>query len=167
MENYLLDNGSADGVGHSVTNIYENVKSDRDMVTVIMVFAYGFITLIALIAVANIFNTVSTGIILRRKEFAMLKSVGMADRGVVKILSLESLMSGIKSLVIGLPISAAVCVLIHLAISRGFETAFIVPWASIIGAVAGVFAVTFISMLYAANRLKNENILDSIRDENI
>lgn len=167
LENYLLDNGSADGVGHSVTNIYENVKSDRDMVTVIMVFAYGFITLIALIAVANIFNTVSTGIILRRKEFAMLKSVGMADRGVVKILSLESLMSGIKSLVIGLPISAVVCVLIHVAISRGFETAFIVPWASIIGAVAGVFAVTFISMLYAANRLKNENILDSIRDENI
>ena len=154
-------------MGHSVTNIYENVKSDRDMVTVIMVFAYGFITLIALIAVANIFNTVSTGIILRRKEFAMLKSVGMTDRGVVKILSLESLMSGIKSLVIGLPISAVVCVLIHLAISRGFETPFVVPWASIIGAVAGVFAVTFISMLYAANRLKNENILDSIRDENI
>lgn len=167
LENYLLGNGSADGVGHSVTNIYENVKSDRDMVTVIMVFAYGFITLIALIAVANIFNTVSTGIILRRKEFAMLKSVGMTDRGVVKILSLESLMSGIKSLVIGLPISAVVCVLIHVAISRGFETAFIVPWASIIGAVAGVFAVTFISMLYAANRLKKENILDSIRDENI
>lgn len=167
LENYLLGNGSADGVGHSVTNIYENVKSDRDMVTVIMVFAYGFITLIALIAVANIFNTVSTGIILRRKEFAMLKSVGMTDKGVLNILSLESLMSGIKSLVIGLPISAVVCVLIHMAISRGFETAFIVPWASIIGAVAGVFAVTFISMLYAANRLKKENILDSIRDENI
>lgn len=167
LENYLLGNGSADGVGHSVTNIYENVKSDRDMVTVIMVFAYGFITLIALIAVANIFNTVSTGIILRRKEFAMLKSVGMTDKGVLNILSLESLMSGIKSLVIGLPISAVVCVLIHVAISRGFETAFIVPWASIIGAVAGVFAVTFISMLYAANRLKKENILDSIRDENI
>lgn len=167
LENYLLGNGSADGVGHSVTNIYENVKSDRDMVTVIMVFAYGFITLIALIAVANIFNTVSTGIILRRKEFAMLKSVGMTDKGVLNILSLESLMSGIKSLVIGLPISAVVCVLIHVAISRGFETAFIVPWASIISAVAGVFAVTFISMLYAANRLKKENILDSIRDENI
>lgn len=167
LENYLLGNGSADGVGHSVTNIYENVKSDRDMVTVIMVFAYGFITLIALIAVANIFNTVSTGIILRRKEFAMLKSVGMTDKGVLNILSLESLMSGIKSLVIGLPISAAVCVLIHVAISRGFETAFIVPWASIIGAVVGVFTVMFISMLYAANRLKKENILDSIRDENI
>lgn len=167
LENYLLGNGSADGVGHSVTNIYENVKSDRDMVTVIMVFAYGFITLIALIAVANIFNTVSTGIILRRKEFAMLKSVGMTDRGVVKILSLESLMSGIKSLIIGLPISAAVCVLIHMAISQGIEASFVIPWASIIGAVAGVFAVTFISMLYAANRLKKENILDSIRDENI
>lgn len=167
LENYLLGNGSADGVGHSVTNIYENVKSDRDMVTVIMVFAYGFITLIALIAVANIFNTVSTGIILRRKEFAMLKSVGMTDRGVVKILSLESLMSGIKSLIIGLPISAVVCVLIHMAISQGIEASFVIPWASIIGAVAGVFAVTFISMLYAANRLKKENILDSIRDENI
>lgn len=167
LENYILRNGRQDDFEFSINNVYETNKNERDMATVIMVFAYGFITLIALIAVANIFNTVSTGIILRRKEFAMLKSVGMTDRGVVKILSLESLMSGIKSLVIGLPISAVVCVLIHVAISRGFETAFIVPWASIIGAVAGVFAVTFISMLYAANRLKKENILDSIRDENI
>lgn len=167
LENYILRNGRQDDFEFSINNVYETNKNERDMVTVIMVFAYGFITLIALIAVANIFNTVSTGIILRRKEFAMLKSVGMTDKGVLNILSLESLMSGIKSLVIGLPISAVVCVLIHVAISRGFETAFIVPWASIIGAVAGVFAVTFISMLYAANRLKKENILDSIRDENI
>lgn len=167
LEKYLLNNGNADRAGFSVANIWENTKSDRDMVTVIMVFAYGFITLIALIAVANVFNTVSTGIILRRKEFAMLKSVGMTDRGIVNILSFESLLSGIKSLVIGLPISAVICLLIHKAIAQGFETAFIVPWYSIIGAVAGVFAVMFISMLYAANRLKKENILDSIRDENI
>ena len=167
LESYILRNGRQDDFEFSIDNVYETNKNERDMATVITVFAYGFITLIALIAVANIFNTVSTGIILRRKEFAMLKSVGMTDRGVVKILSLESIISGIKSLVIGLPISAVMCVLIHLAISRGFETAFVVPWASIIGAVAGVFTVMFISMLYAANRLKKENILDSIRDENI
>lgn len=167
LQSYVLGNGKGTGDGISVTNVYSNTKNYRDMATVITVFAYGFITLISLIAVANIFNTVSTGIILRRKEFAMLKSVGMTDRGVVKILSLESLMSGIKSLIIGLPISAVVCVLIHMAISQGIEASFVIPWASIIGAVAGVFAVTFISMLYAANRLKKENILDSIRDENI
>lgn len=167
LESYILRNGRQDDFEFSINNVYETNKNERDMATVIMVFAYGFITLIALIAVANVFNTVSTGIILRRKEFAMLKSVGMTDKGVLNILSLESLISGIKSLVIGLPISAAVCVLIHLAISRGFETPFVVPWASIIGAVVGVFTVMFISMLYAANRLKKENILDSIRDENI
>lgn len=167
LENYILRNGRQNDFEFSINNVYETNKNDRDMATVITVFAYGFITLIALIAVANIFNTVSTGIILRRKEFAMLKSVGMTDKGVVKILSLESIISGIKSLVIGVPISAVVCVLIHLAISRGFETPFVIPWASIIGAVAGVFAVMFISMLYAAKKLKKENILDSIRDENI
>ena len=167
LQSYLLSNGRSTGDGMSVTNIYSNTKNSRDMSTVITVFAYGFITLIALIAVANIFNTVSTGIILRRKEFAMLKSVGMTDKGVVKILSLESLMSGIKSLVIGLPVSAVVCVLINLAIKQGVETSFLIPWASVIGAVAGVFAVMFISMLYAAKKLKKENILDSIRDENI
>ena len=164
---YLNRDENLVGSGLSIVNIAESTKSDRDFTTVIMVFAYGFITLIALIAVANVFNTVSTGIILRRKEFAMLKSVGMTDRGVVKILFLESFISGAKALFIGLPVSAAICLLIYKAIAQGFETAFIVPWYSIIGAVAGVFAVTFISMLYAANRLKKENILDSIRDENI
>lgn len=167
LEEYLLGSENLVGSGFSVINIAESTKSDRDLTTVIMVFAYGFITLIALIAVANVFNTVSTGIILRRKEFAMLKSVGMTDKGVVKILSLESVMSGAKALIIGLPVSAVICLLIYKAIAQGFETAFIVPWASIIGAVAGVFIVTFISMLHAANRLKKENILDSLRDENI
>lgn len=167
LQSYILSDGKGTGDGISVTNIYSNTKNGRDMATVITVFAYGFITLIALIAVANIFNTVSTGIILRRKEFAMLKSVGMTDKGVVKILLLESIMSGIKSLIIGLPISAAVCILINLAIKQGVETSFLIPWASVIGAVAGVFAVMFISMLYAAKKLKKENILDSIRDENI
>lgn len=167
LEEYLLGSENLVGSGFSVINIAESTKSDRDLITVIMVFAYGFITLIALIAVANVFNTVSTGIILRRKEFAMLKSVGMTDRGVEKILFLESFISGAKALIIGLPVSAVICLLIYKAIAQGFETAFIVPWASIIGAVAGVFIVTFISMLHAANRLKKENILDSLRDENI
>lgn len=167
LESYILRNGRQDDFGFSINNVYETNKNERDMATVITVFAYGFITLIALIAVANIFNTVSTGIILRRKEFAMLKSVGMTDRGVEKILFLESFISGAKALIIGLPVSAVICLLIYKAIAQGFETAFIVPWASIIGAVAGVFIVTFISMLHAANRLKKENILDSLRDENI
>lgn len=167
LEKYITANGKGTGDGIFTNNIYDETKNERDKVTAIKVFAYGFIILIALIAVANVFNTISTGIILRKKEFAMLKSVGMTDRGVIKILFLENLISGLKGIIAGVLISAVVCGIVYVAALQSMDIFFRVPWGSVIAAVAVVLIVTFISTLYAASKLKKENILDSLRGENI
>ena len=97
----------------------------------------------------------------------MLKSVGMTDRGVIKILFLENLISGLKGIIAGVLISAIVCGIVYVAALQSMDIFFTVPWGSVIAAVAVVLIVTFISTLYAARKLKKENILDSLRDENI
>ena len=141
--------------------------TDRNTIFIINVFSYGFIILISLIAAANVFNTISTGINLRRREFAMLKSVGMAQKGFRKMMNYECLMYGTKSLMWGLPAAVGVTYLIFRSINAGYITGFYIPWVSIVVAIFSVFAVVFTTMLYSMNKIKNDNTIDSLRNENL
>ena len=152
---------------YSISNIGQMMNVTRNMLLILNVFCYGFITLMALITTANVFNTISTNVQLRRREFAMLKSVGMTKRGFNKMINFECIFYGLKALMIGLPISLAVTLLIHMAMASGVDMAFMVPWTSIVIAVAGVFLIVFITMLYAMSRVRRENIIDALKNENL
>ncbi len=128
-------------------------------------FSYGFIILISLIAAANVFNTISTNISLRRRDLAMLRSVGMTERGFRKMMNFECLLYGAKALLYGLPVSAVVALLIYGAMSDGYATVFRLPWISIGIVVLSVFAVVFATMLYAMHKVGKENPIDALRSE--
>ena len=99
-----------------------NAETNRNVITIIRVFAYGFIVLISLIAAANVFNTISTNISLRRREFAMLKSVGMTQKGFRRMMNYECLLYGSKALLLGLPVSCGITYLIYRAVTTAYET---------------------------------------------
>lgn len=143
------------------------VESDRNLITIIRVFAYGFLTLISLISVANVFNTISTNISLRRREFAMLKSVGMTQKGFNRMMSFECLLYGVRALILGLPISLGVTYLIHLAINEGYATSFQLPFKAMIIATISVFLVVFVTMMYSMRKIKKDNPIDALKNENL
>ncbi len=147
-------------------DVYASSEHDRNMVTIINVFAYGFIVLISLISVANVFNTISTSILLRRREFAMLKSVGMTEQGISKMLKYECLLYGIKSLAYGIPVSFVITYLIFKSIGAGYELDFYLPWQSVGIAVCSVFMIVFSTMLYARKKVKKDNLIDVLKNEN-
>ncbi len=149
----------------SLINYAEQVEEQRNIITVIEVFSYGFIILISLIAAANVFNTISTNISLRRRDLAMLRSVGMTERGFRKMMNFECLLYGAKALLYGLPVSAVVALLIYGAMSDGYATVFRLPWISIGIVVLSVFAVVFATMLYAMHKVGKENPIDALRSE--
>ena len=142
-------------------------ETERAMITVINIFSFGFITLISLIAAANVFNTISTNLNLRRREFAMLKSIGMTPRAFSKMMNFECLLYGFKGLLYGLPVSFFITWLIYRAIGNGLETAFFIPWYSIAIAVLSVFLVVFATMLYSMHKIHKENTIDALKNENI
>ncbi len=150
-----------------VYNMAESRRSSESAATIFSVFVYGFVILICAIAVANIFNTISTSIALRRREFAMLQSVGMTPRGFRKMIRFETLFYGIKALAYGLPISLAVLVLIYQALRENFSFAFSVPWVSVLGCIAGVFAIVGVTMVYAAAKTRKGNLIDALKQENL
>ena len=141
--------------------------SEQALILVLDIFSYGFIALISLIAIANVFNTISTNIALRRREFAMLKSVGMAQKDFNKMMNFECLLYGSKSLLYGLPASAGVTYLIYKAISDGFETSYHLPWTAIGIAVLSVFLVVFVTMMYSMSKIKKDNPIDALKNENL
>lgn len=149
-------------------NIAEQMKMMKNLILVIKILIYGFITLVTLIGVTSVFNTINTSIALRRKEFAVLRSIGLTPKGFTKTLRFESLFFGLKSLLYGLPVSFGILYLMYLSMNNIVELGHIlIPWGSVLIAVLGVFAVIGLSMIYATKRIKNENILDAIREENI
>lgn len=144
-----------------------NAETNRDVITIIRVFAYGFIVLISLIAAANVFNTISTNISLRRREFAMLKSVGMTQKGFRRMMNCECLLYGSKALLLGLPASCGITYLIYRAVTTAYETSFHLPWAAIGIAVLSVFLVVFATMMYAMRKVKKDNPIDALKNENL
>ena len=144
-----------------------NAETNRNVITIIRVFAYGFIVLISLIAAANVFNTISTNISLRRREFAMLKSVGMTQKGFHRMMNYECLLYGSKALLLGLPVSCGITYLIYRAVTTAYETSFHLPWAAIGIAVLSVFLVVFATMMYSMSKVKKDNPIDALKNENL
>lgn len=151
----------------SIINVYEQKHEADQALLLISVFAYGFIALITAICVANIFNTISTSIGLRRREFAMLKSVGMTPKAFNKMIAFESIFYGIKALIYGLPLSFGVIYLVYTTISSSFSSGFTIPWINILIGVCSVFIVVGSSMLYSSSKVKKENVIDALKSENM
>ncbi len=153
--------------GIELTNIDELYDSSRNVILVFKVFSYGFIVLISLIAIANVFNTITTNVGLRRREFAILRSVGTDIRGLSRMTNYECVIYGLRALAAGLPVSAALTYLIWLSVNSGFMTDFRLPWSSIATAIVSVFATVFISMLYSMKSIRNDNLIDALKNENM
>ena len=120
-----------------------------------------------MIAAANVFNTISTNIALRRREFAMLKSVGMTAKGFNRMMNFECILYGTRSLLFGLPVSIGVSYLIHLAVSEGYQKDFTLPWVAIGIAVLSVFLGVFVTMMYSMSKIKKDNPIDALKNENL
>ena len=160
----LRENGMSDS---RLYDFAESQSQDRAMVTIIEVFSYGFIVLISLIAAANVFNTITTNINLRRREFAMLKSVGMTSKDFNRMMNYECLLYGMKARLYGIPASCGVTVLIYQTISSGVTTGFRLPWSAIGIAVLSVFIVVSATMMYSMRKVRRENPIDALRNENL
>ena len=166
----LLDkeNIIPDDVSIYAMNIKKEMQLLSNIVFVIKLLLYGFISLVTLIGVTSVINTINTSIALRKKEFAVLRSIGLTPSSFNKMMLFECLFFGLKSLLYGLPVSFIIIYLFHLSFN-GIVTfdSILIPYGSILIAIFGVFIVVLISMWYATIRLKKENILDAIREENI
>ena len=148
-------------------NVEKEVNAQKSMLLLIAIFLYGFIIVISLIGITNIFNTITTNMNLRSREFAMLKSIGMTKREFNRMVHLESIFYGTKSLLIGIPLGLLGSFGIYKAFAVGNDFGFIIPWQAILIAVVVVFLLISIIMHFSVKKINKQNIIETIRNENI
>ena len=154
--------------GYTLFNSAAMFDLFRSQTFVVDVFTYSFVGMLSLIAVANVFNTISTNIRLRRRELAMLRSVGMSEQGFNRMMNFECFFYGLQTLLFGVPLATLSSWLISRVVALGEELdnfPYTFPWQSMTISVLGVFCIVFITMLYATSKIKRENIIDALRDE--
>lgn len=150
------------------TNVKESMKQANNMILVVKILMYGFIGLITLIGVTSVFNTISTSMALRKREFAVLRSIGLTRKGFNKILFFESLFFGLKSLIYAIPVSLGVTIIIHYALADMMSiNSIVIPWKAIIISIVSVFVIVLLTMMYSTSKIKKHNIIEQIREENI
>ena len=166
VENYMKENNITENT-FWINNINEVVKEQNAVILVISIFLYGFITVITLIGITNIFNTITTNMNLRKKEFAMLKSIGMTKKEFNRMIRLESIFYGVKSLVIGIPIGILLSYGIYNIFKDNMEMEYVLPIKAIVMAIVFVAIVIGIIMKYSMNKINKQNIIETIRNDNI
>jgi putative ABC transport system permease protein len=153
--------------GSAITDAYDvagQIAAQMTMVKLVLIFIYGFVGLLTLIGLTNVISVISANTRLRSREFAVLQSAGMTRDGLKRMLNLESLLYAAKSLAYGLTIGAAAAVLLYKIFSQAVDYDFVFPWLNAAECVAGVFAVTWVTMRYASSRLRVGSIVDAIRE---
>ena len=150
-----------------IFNIQENARAQNAVVLVISIFLYGFIGVITLIGITNIFNTITTNMNLRKKEFAMLKSIGMTKKEFNRMIRLESIFYGVKSLIIGTPIGILLSYGMYNVFKDNMQMSYNLPLKAIIISIIFVSIIIGIIMKYSMSKINKQNIIETIRNDNI
>lgn len=150
-----------------VINYDEVQRSDRNIVIVVSIFLYGFIGVVSLIGLTNIFNTITSNIELRRREFATLKSIGMTKKEFSRMMNLETILYCSESLLYGSLLGTLASFAIFKSFNYNNNARFDLPLLSIGICAIVVLIIVFIIMRYSINNVNKRNIIDTIRNENI
>ena len=154
-------------IGSYVENIETIAKEQNAMMLAISIFLYGFIAVISLIGVTNIFNTITTNMELRQKEFANLKSIGMTKKEFNRMIRLESVLYGSKALVIGIPIGVGLSYLLFKAFGISYEMTYELPFKAIGISIVVVAILIWVVMRFSLKKINKQNIIETIRKDNI
>lgn len=164
--NKISDILEYDGYNHtSIMNLTGEMKSSTAVLLMLKTIMYGFTVLVSLIIIANLVNSISTGVLLRRKEFAMYRSVGMENKGFKSMMVLESFLYGIRGVVVGVPISIILSYMIYLKAENHNHAPFEINPVVYAGVIIAVFAIVGISMLLSTSKVKRDNIIEALKDD--
>lgn len=161
---YIKDLG-IDGL--DIYNLNDQKEMMNAVVLIIAIFAYGFIIVISLIGITNVFNTINTNMRLRSKEFAMLKSIGMTKKEFNRMIRLESIFYGLKSLLIGVPLGLLGGYAIFKATGNTIMLDYSFPTMAVLISIVFVFFVVWLIMKISISKVNKQNIIETIRNDNI
>lgn len=168
LEKETAENPEYSQISFYISNLDKEMRDEKSLFTLLGVFAYGLIVVIALIGITNIINTLSTGMELRSREFATLRSIGMTDKQFAGMVRLESVFISVKALVIGVPLGILISYLLCVMMNR-MDDAIIYepPYKAIILCIVVVIMLIYAIMKLSMTKLRHNNIIETVKNENL
>lgn len=168
LEKETAENPEYSQISFYVSNMDKQMRDEKSLFTLLGVFAYGLIVVIALIGITNIINTLSTGMELRSREFATLRSIGMTDKQFVGMVRLESVFISVKALAIGVPLGILISYLLCVMMNRMDDVIiYEPPYKAIILCIVVVIMLIYAIMKLSMTKLRHNNIIETIKNENL
>ena len=156
---------------HFEAQEYQDIRSseeyNRTLMLVINVFSYGFIILISLISIANVFNTISTNVALRRRDFGILRSIGFREKNLMKMMRFECINYGLRALTWSIPLSLPISYLIWQIDNGTYNASYTPPWLAMSIGAMSIFCVVFAAMFYSVSKIKKDNPIEAIRMDSL
>lgn len=143
----------------------ERARDERNTTIIMSIFLYGFVGVITLIGCVNIFNTISTNLILRTRELSVLRSVGMTRKGIRKMVSLEGVFYGATAALYGSVIGVGLSYLLFKILIDLREFPWTVPWNNVLTAVLGALLITWAAGYLPLKKINGRNIVEQLRME--
>lgn len=148
----------------------------KGMITIFQLLLYGFLILVILMSVVNIFTTITINILLRSRELAILKSVGMSDKQFDKMLRGENYIACLRSIIFGTVVSLILLFATKVIIDKGnvnIDFRFIadilgsINYIALAISIILIYLITFVSTFFAKKSIKSQDIVEVIRRDNI
>lgn len=160
---YLAGAGLVEKV--SLFDSAESYASQRNLAAMIQLFSAAFLTLLSGISCANVLSVVTAGVHMRRREFGVLRSMGMEEKRLFRMLSLENLASGVEAALVGSTAALPLCWLLCKSIGTGGESGFVFPVKACLTASLAMLAVMLAASVYGLRRLGRGAVIADIRND--
>ncbi|MCG8512955.1 MAG: FtsX-like permease family protein [Halanaerobiales bacterium] len=147
-----------------INRIAQN-RQARSAILLVKILLYGFVLVVSGIGVVNIVNTITTNILIRKREFAMLKSIGLTPKGLKKMVVVEGLLYGIKASIYGSLLGAGLSYLLYLGLSNVRALLWQIPWSYMAIATIASLVIGYLSVLLPLARVEKENLLELVRED--
>lgn len=149
----------------SVTDYVDINRSEKNSVLLIQILVYGFILVITAISATNIINTITMNITLRKRELSVLKSIGMSQQDLKKMILYEGLFYGLAGGVIGSLCGGVFTYVIYHVLSEAVGLEWHMPLGLSLAAIGAAVLISFLSVLPPLKKVGRNNIIEEIRME--
>lgn len=141
---------------------------ENTIVSIIRILAYCFTAMISAVCLLNLWHSVKGRAMERRREIAMLRSMGMTNRQLRRMLATENMLMAGTGLLIAAALSSVFMLLLNRAIIGRFGRITLpIPYGLIAGIVITACVIMALMTLVCYRYSGKESIVEDIRNETV
>lgn len=149
-----------------IWSLLEGKNHDNLVKKAITSSVFAIALMIGLIGIFNTFSTISNNLRLRKREFAIFRSVGLTPKGLNKMVMLEGLFFAVTPIIVSIPIILFICFyMLHLTLITWSEFISVFPIGIILTYTILIIVSIFLSYYFSSSCVKKSNVVESIKNE--